>query len=169
MEKLRKGFPHALPHEVFCGEDVLIKAGLTKAVDKFPRVTLLDFSVYSLFSCLKPFSRMVSIWGKTHWLGFLKKRIHLLNLPRRKRDPSLESSSEVSAVVPPSKKSKRVKKTSAPVIDSPPAGITPEVFEVSLPSSSDPVTILILDQVAPKEALVSEPSLPLCIPESVGN
>ncbi|GAA0168721.1 hypothetical protein LIER_40621 [Lithospermum erythrorhizon] len=40
VEKLRTGFPHALPHEVFCDGDVLIKAGMTKGVDKFPNITL---------------------------------------------------------------------------------------------------------------------------------
>ncbi|GAA0138490.1 hypothetical protein LIER_00229 [Lithospermum erythrorhizon] len=41
IDKFRAGFPEALPHEVFCDRDVLIKAGLTKGADNFPKFTLL--------------------------------------------------------------------------------------------------------------------------------
>ncbi|GAA0164508.1 hypothetical protein LIER_39804 [Lithospermum erythrorhizon] len=41
VEKLRDGFSEALPHEVFCDRDVLIKAGLTKGADNFLKFTLL--------------------------------------------------------------------------------------------------------------------------------
>ncbi|GAA0170006.1 hypothetical protein LIER_24367 [Lithospermum erythrorhizon] len=56
VEKLREGFPNALPHEVFCDRDVLIKARLTKGVDNFPRVTLLNLLLQKGVSgsCIMP-------------------------------------------------------------------------------------------------------------------
>ncbi|GAA0144226.1 hypothetical protein LIER_42794 [Lithospermum erythrorhizon] len=40
VDLLRTGFPQALPHEVFCDKDVLIKATLTKGVDSSPGITV---------------------------------------------------------------------------------------------------------------------------------
>ncbi|GAA0146170.1 hypothetical protein LIER_06187 [Lithospermum erythrorhizon] len=98
----------------------------------------------SLGSCIMP--------HKVNFIAITTGKDPLAQISKRKgksaSEPSLET---LSAALPP-KKSKKVPKISAPVVDLPPAEVSTEVSEPRLPSLLDPVTIILSNRVASEEA-----------------
>ncbi|GAA0150065.1 hypothetical protein LIER_09087 [Lithospermum erythrorhizon] len=132
VDKLRKGFPQPLPHEVFCDRDVLIKTGLARGVNKFLDITLLEllFQKNASVSCVMPY--------KVNFKSITSGKDPLARISKRKGNSTLDSSSEVPADVPLPKKSKKALKTSVHVIESPSVEVSPEVSEPPLPFPINP-------------------------------
>ncbi|GAA0163632.1 hypothetical protein LIER_19447 [Lithospermum erythrorhizon] len=99
VEKLRAGFPQALPHEVFCDQDVLIKARLTKGVDKFPDTTLLELLSlkHSSGGCVMP--------HKVNFKAVTMGKDALARISKQKSVDISESSSDAPSLAPVPKKS----------------------------------------------------------------
>ncbi|GAA0148791.1 hypothetical protein LIER_08133 [Lithospermum erythrorhizon] len=95
VDKLRVGFPRALPHEVFCDRDVLIKAGLAKGVGKFPNVTLLELLLQrdASGSCTMP--------HKVNFKLITSGKDPLAQISKRKGNSARDSSSEVHVIESP--------------------------------------------------------------------
>ncbi|GAA0154391.1 hypothetical protein LIER_12385 [Lithospermum erythrorhizon] len=160
VEKLRTGFPHALPHEVFCDEDVLIKAGLTKGVCKFPNTTLLDLlsMKHSSWSCFMPhkFSYKVVTTGKDL----------LARISKRKSVAASDNTSDALSLAPIPKKSRRTAKKAIPK-DAP--VITEVLLEtLNLPSLdlSLVTTITIPDHIPSLDIMASAQKSPPPAPPS---
>ncbi|GAA0184708.1 hypothetical protein LIER_31996 [Lithospermum erythrorhizon] len=90
IEKLRTDFPHALPHEVFCDEGVLIKSGASQGVD------LLSLK-YSSESCTMP--------HKVSYKTMTTGKDHLARVSKRKGVASSGDTSDASTLAPAPKKS----------------------------------------------------------------
>ncbi|GAA0142554.1 hypothetical protein LIER_42731 [Lithospermum erythrorhizon] len=101
VEKLRVGFPVTLPHEVFYDRDVLIKAGLTKGADNFPKFTLL-----ALLSC-KHASRNCTMPHKVAYKAITSGKDVLKWVSKRKGSSAPEASTAP-------KKSKKILKVPIP-------------------------------------------------------
>ncbi|GAA0141390.1 hypothetical protein LIER_02542 [Lithospermum erythrorhizon] len=141
IEKLKKGFPEPLLHEVFCDEDLLIKAGLTRGVSKFHHTSLRELLALkqSSGSCIMP--HKVSFKAVTSGKDVLAK------VPKRKKTTAPRESSEVPSPTHVSKKSRKASKKI--VTDDASVQVSPEAFPPSLPPlvvpSTTPLPITTLD------------------------
>ncbi|GAA0155146.1 hypothetical protein LIER_12941 [Lithospermum erythrorhizon] len=106
VEKLQTGFPHALPHKVFCDKDVLNKDRLTKGVDKFLNTTLLE---------LLSLKHSSGEWVMPHKVSFkavTAGKNPLARISKRKNTAAQGIFLETSAVAPAPKNSKKAPKES---------------------------------------------------------
>ncbi|GAA0160091.1 hypothetical protein LIER_38974 [Lithospermum erythrorhizon] len=132
VEKLRTGFPRALPHEVFCDGDVLIKAGLTKGVDKFPNTTLRD-----LLS-LKHSSGDCVMLHKVNFKVVTTGKDHLARISKRQSAVVSKNSSGTPPLAPASKKSQKITKKVIPE-DAPVITVHPGLDIVPSTQESAPI------------------------------
>ncbi|GAA0152878.1 hypothetical protein LIER_11246 [Lithospermum erythrorhizon] len=104
VDKLKEGFPNALPHEVFCYRDVLIKTELAKGAKKFPNITLLNLLLQTNASgsCTMP--------HKVSFKAVTSGKDPLARIFKIKGSSARDTSSEVPPVAPPPKKSKKTPK-----------------------------------------------------------
>ncbi|GAA0152664.1 hypothetical protein LIER_11085 [Lithospermum erythrorhizon] len=133
IDKLRDGFPETLPHEVFCDRDGLIKAGLTKGADYFPKFTLLALlsRKHASGNCIMP--------HKVAYKSITSKG---------KEGPEGESFAVVPSVTTPPE--------ATPFV---PEAVV-EAFEAPSPRAQDPITIVILDWVSSSLGKSDSSSLP---------
>ncbi|GAA0159258.1 hypothetical protein LIER_16079 [Lithospermum erythrorhizon] len=131
------------------GRDVLIKAVLTKGVEKFPNTILLELLSlkHSSGECVMP--------HKVSYKAVTTCKDPLAWISKRKNTATQGTSLGTSVVAPAPKKSKKAPKESNPEVTPADFEVMPEV---SSPISSNPLlpaTILILDQVSSLDVVVS--------------
>ncbi|GAA0154467.1 hypothetical protein LIER_12439 [Lithospermum erythrorhizon] len=157
IDKLRAGFPEAIPHEVFCDRDVLIKAGLTKGADNFPKFKLLALlsHKHAFGNCTMP--------HKVAYKSITSGKDVLARVSKRKGSSVLESSTTTGKA----KKALKVKVYAAALSVTTPPEATPSVPEAVVeafgpPSlrAQHPITIVIPDQVSPSSGKSDSSSLP---------
>ncbi|GAA0139782.1 hypothetical protein LIER_01262 [Lithospermum erythrorhizon] len=136
VAKLRAGFPEALSQEVFCDRDVLIKAGLTKGVENFPKFTLMALrSRKNAFeNCIMP--------HKVAYKSITLGKDVLARISKRKGSSVPEASTAP-------KKSKNTPKVPVPETTSPASEALVEAFGPPSSRAHDPITIVIPDRVSP--------------------
>ncbi|GAA0147088.1 hypothetical protein LIER_06875 [Lithospermum erythrorhizon] len=157
IDKWRDGFPEALPYKVFCDRVVLIKAGLTKGADNFPKFTLLAF-----FS-RKHASENCTMPHKMAYKSITSGKDVLARVSKRKGSSVPESSTTTKKA----KKAPKVNVSAATPSVTTPLEATPFVPEVAVeafgppsPRAQYPITIVISDRVSPSLGKSDSSSLP---------